>query len=70
MPDTAQPNLRPHQTYRKRIVAEGRRQLLVDLPEETIHVIDELKRQRGMKSRSQALFTLVEYGRKAAQQTT
>ncbi|MGE0278640.1 MAG: ribbon-helix-helix protein, CopG family [Nitrospiraceae bacterium] len=54
--------------YRRRLAAEGRRQLIVALPQEMITAIDELKHQRGLKSRSQVLMELIERGRQPAQQ--
>jgi len=54
--------------YRRRIAAAGRHQLLVALPTELIVLIDTLKRQRGLRNRSQALQQLIEQGRQAAQQ--
>jgi hypothetical protein len=54
--------------YRRRLEAEGRRQLVVALPQEMIAAIDELKLRRGLKSRSQVLMELIEQGRQPAQQ--
>jgi hypothetical protein len=56
--------------YRRRLAAEGRRQLIVALPNETVLLIDELKQREGLRSRSQALQQLIEKGRAAAQQMT
>jgi len=55
--------------YRRRLAAEGRRQLIIALPQEMIAAIDELKLRRGLKSRSQVLMELIEQGRQPAQQT-
>ena len=57
-----------HRAYRRRLAASGRRQLIVALPQEMIATIDELKRQRGLQSRSQVLMELIERGRQPAQQ--
>ena len=56
--------------YRRRLAAEGQRQLIVALPKETVALIDELKQRRGLRSRSQVLLQLIEQGRAAAQQMT
>lgn len=56
--------------YRRRLAAKGRRQLIVDLPTETVALIDELKQRRGLRSRSQVLLQLIEQGRATAQQMT
>ena len=56
--------------YRRRLAAKGRRQLIVDLPKETVALIDELKQRRGLRSRSQVLLQLIEQGRASAQQMT
>jgi len=45
--------------YRRRLAAKGRRQLIVDLPTETVALIDELKQRRGLRSRSQVLLQLI-----------
>ena len=54
--------------YRRRLASKGRRQLIVDLPQEMIETIDELKQRRGLRSRSQVLMELIERGRMATQQ--
>lgn len=54
--------------YRRRLASKGRRQLIVDLPQEMIETIDELKQRRGFRSRSQVLMELIERGRQPAQQ--
>jgi hypothetical protein len=54
--------------YRRRLASKGRRQLIVDLPQEMIETIDELKQRRGLRSRSQVLMELIERGRQPAQQ--
>jgi hypothetical protein len=54
--------------YRRRMAAEGRRQLVIALPQEMISAIDELKLHRGLKNRSQVLMELIEQGRQPAQQ--
>jgi hypothetical protein len=54
--------------YRRRLASKGHRQLVVDLPQEMIKTIDELKQRRGLRSRSQVLMELIERGRQPAQQ--
>jgi hypothetical protein len=54
--------------YRRRLVANGRHQLVVDLPTETVALLDELKARFGLRSRSQVLLQLIERGRDATQQ--
>ncbi len=54
--------------YRRRLVANGRHQLVVDLPLETVALLDELKAREGLRSRSQVLLQLIERGREATQQ--
>ena len=56
--------------YRRRLAAKGRRQVIVDLPGETVALIDELKQRQGLRSRSQVLQQLIERGRAATQQIT
>ena len=67
-----QPNANPlserYRAYRRRLVAKGRHQLIVDLPRETIAFIDELKERHGLRNRSQVLMQLVEKGRAVTQQ--
>jgi len=67
-----QPNANPlserYRAYRRRLVAKGRRQLIVDLPRETVAFIDELKERHGLRNRSQVLMQLVEKGRAVTQQ--
>ena len=69
-----QPNANPlserYRAYRRRLVAKGRHQLIVDLPRETVAFIDELKERHGLRNRSQVLVQLIEKGREAAQQQT
>ena len=67
-----QPNASPlserYRAYRRRLVAKGRHQLIVDLPRETVAFIDALKERHGLRNRSQVLMQLIEKGREAAQQ--
>jgi hypothetical protein len=66
MPSTASED--KDRAYRRRLAAQGRRQLIADLPEGMIAAIDELKQRQGLRSRSQALEQLIERGRQATQQ--
>jgi Ribbon-helix-helix protein, copG family len=53
--------------YRRRLAAKGWRQIIAELPDETVAMIDALKERQGLRSRSQALLQLIEQGRQAAQ---
>lgn len=55
--------------YRQRLREAGGREVLFQLPEETIALIDQVKERQGLRSRSQALLQLIEQGRGAAQKT-
>lgn len=55
--------------YRQRIRAAGIHEVLVQLPTETLAVIDEIKEREGLRNRSLALLQLIERGRQAIQQT-
>jgi hypothetical protein len=59
-----------YRAYRRRLVAKGRHQLIVDLPRETVAFIDEIKERRGLRNRSQVLMQLIERGREVSQQET
>ena len=54
--------------YRRRIVAKGRLQFIVDLPRETLAYLDELKERRGLRNRGQVMEQLIEIGRTVTQQ--
>lgn len=55
--------------YRKRLLAAGGKEVLFQLPQTTIALLDEIKEQRGFRSRSQALVQLIELGKEAIRQT-
>jgi hypothetical protein len=57
-----------YRAYRRRLVAKGRHQLIVDLPRETVAFIDELKERQGLRNRSQVLMQLIERGREVTQE--
>jgi hypothetical protein len=54
--------------YRQRLRAAGGEEVLVQLPRETVAMLDELKDRQGLRNRSQALLQLIEQGRTVAQQ--
>lgn len=56
-----------YRAYRRRLVAKGRHQLIVDLPRETVAFIDDLKERHGLRNRSQVLMQLIERGREVTQ---
>jgi hypothetical protein len=53
--------------FRQRLRASGGEEVLVQLPRETVRLLDELKQRQGLRSRSQALLQLIEQGRAVAQ---
>ena len=53
--------------YRLRLRDAGEREVLFQLPDETLAAIDEIKKRRGLRSRSLALLQLIERGMEAAQ---
>ncbi len=55
--------------YRRRLRAAGAQEVLFQLPDETLALIDEIKKRQGLRSRSLALLQLIERGRGAIQQT-
>ncbi len=57
-----------NRVYRDRIRAAGGEEVLVQLPRETVALLDDLKKSQGLRSRSQALLQLIERGREATQQ--
>ena len=54
--------------YRQRLRDAGAQEVLFQLPDETVALIDEIKKRQGLRSRSQALLQLIERGRELAQQ--
>jgi len=67
-----QPDVNPdsdrYRAYRRRLVAKGRHQFIVDLPRETVALIDELKERHGLRNRSQVLMQLIQQGGHITQQ--
>ena len=55
--------------YRQRLRAAGSEEVLLQLPRETVAMLDAIKERQGLRSRSQALLQLIEQRRAAAQQT-
>lgn len=55
--------------WRRRLREHGAREVIFQLPEETVALIDEVKTRHGLRSRSLALLQLIERGRQATQQT-
>lgn len=55
--------------YRQRVRAAGGREVLFQLPDETVALIDSIKERQGLRSRSQALLQLIERGKEAIQKT-
>lgn len=46
--------------YRARLRAAGGEEVLLQLPRETVDLLDDLKERLGLRSRSQALLQLIE----------
>jgi urease accessory protein UreE len=67
MPNTHTP-VDKSKRHRERIRAAGGEEVLVQLPRETVAMLDDLKKRQGLRSRSQALLQLIEQGRATAQQ--
>jgi hypothetical protein len=67
MRPSVNPDSDRYRAYRRRLVAKGRHQLIVDLPRETVAFIDELKERHGLRNRSQLLLQLIERGREVTQ---
>jgi hypothetical protein len=55
--------------HRQRVRAAGGREVLFQLPDETVALIDSIKERQGLRSRSQALLQLIERGKEAIQKT-
>jgi hypothetical protein len=68
MQQNASPLSERYRAYRRRLVAKGRHQLIVDLPRETVAFIDELKERQGLRNRSEVLLQLIEQGSGGTQQ--
>jgi hypothetical protein len=54
--------------YRRRLREAGGLEVLVQLPRETVELLDDLKQRGGLRNRSQALLQLIQQGRGHAQQ--
>jgi len=53
--------------YRQRVREAGAREVLFQLPDETLALIDDIKKRQGLPSRSRALLQLIERGIQATQ---
>ncbi|MDA8253203.1 MAG: hypothetical protein M0Z28_29090 [Rhodospirillales bacterium] len=53
--------------YRQRLREAGAREVLFQLPDETLALIDDIKKRQRLPSRSLALMQLIERGIQAAQ---
>lgn len=53
--------------YRQRLRDAGAREVLFQLPDETLAVIDDIKKRQRLPSRSLALLQLIERGIQATQ---
>lgn len=62
------PKAEEMRAYRRRLAAEGQREIIAALPRETVAFIDEFKQRQGLRNRSEALLQLIEKRRAAAQQ--
>ena len=57
-----------HARYRQRLRDAGMEEVLLQLPSETVAMLDELKERQGLRNRSQALLQLIDQGRATTQQ--
>jgi hypothetical protein len=53
--------------YRQRMREAGAREVLFQLPDETLALIDDIKKRQRLPSRSRALLQLIERGIQATQ---
>jgi metal-responsive CopG/Arc/MetJ family transcriptional regulator len=53
--------------YRQRMRMAGAREVLFQLPDETLALIDDIKKRQRLPSRSRALLQLIERGIQATQ---
>lgn len=59
-----------NRAYRQRLRAAGGEEVLLQLPRETVAMLDAIKERHGLRNRSQALLQLIEQKGATAQQTT
>ena len=59
-----------NRAYRRRLRAAGGEEVLLQLPRETIAMLDAIKERHGLRNRSQAFLQLIEQKGAAAQQMT
>ncbi|WP_039889272.1 hypothetical protein [Acidiphilium sp. PM] len=55
--------------HRQRIRDSGAREVLFQLPDETLALIDDIKKRQRLPSRSLALLQLIERGKEAIQKS-
>jgi hypothetical protein len=58
-----------NRAYRQRLRAAGGEEVLLQLPRETVAMLDAIKDRHGLRNRSQALLQLIEQKGTAAQRT-
>lgn len=56
--------------YRQRQEAAGYKDVMLNLPVETIAFLDEVKKRNGLRNRSQAFVQLIEQKRQATQKNS
>jgi hypothetical protein len=59
-----------NRAYRQRLRAAGGEEVLLQLPRETIAMLDAIKERHGLRNRSQAFLQLIEQKGAVAQQMT
>ena len=59
-----------NRAYRQRLRAAGGEEVLLQLPRETVAMLDAIKDRHGLRNRSQALLQLIEQKGATAQQMT
>ena len=53
------PTIADHvRAYRRRLAANGKQEVMLQLPRETVALLDELKERQGLRNRSQALLAI------------
>ena len=62
MPKTNR-STRTLRAFRQRLRAAGGEEVLLQLPRETVAMLDAIKQRQGLRNRSQALLQLIEQGR-------
>jgi metal-responsive CopG/Arc/MetJ family transcriptional regulator len=57
-----------NRAYRQRLRAAGSEEVLLQLPRETVAMLDAIKQRQGLRNRSQAFLQLIEQKGATAQQ--